>query len=74
MVDPLEYYVPRCLSKAESNMDLPKIMSELHERRKLVDEAIANLEALAKLVPARRKRGRPRKNNPPVPDEETGSK
>jgi hypothetical protein len=49
-------------------MDIYKIISELHERLKQLDEAIKNLEALAAghttPPPAGtpKKRGRPRKN------------
>ena len=47
-------------------MDLYKIIAELHERLKQVDEAILHLEALQKKGPnpskIPRKRGRPPKN------------
>jgi hypothetical protein len=56
-------------------MDLYKVISELHELLRQVDEAIANLEMLdrAKGLPTRRKRGRPPKNagkeKGPIPKE-----
>jgi hypothetical protein len=58
-------------------MDLNKILAELHDQLRKVNEAIASLEALVAKHPTPssadppRKRGRPRKN-PLKPDEGKG--
>ena len=56
-------------------MDLYKIISELHERLKILDEAIANLETLSRgeEVP-RRKRGRPPKRTARPNDDDAAKK
>lgn len=53
-------------------MDLDKILSELKQRLRHVNEAIATVEALQKnreTMPVRRKRGRPPKNAQPNPNQ-----